>query len=803
MSNEGTITKKTNFGMVIVLYLFGIFMGAIDTGIVTPARTIIQGDLGVDEKIGIWMITIYTLAYAASIPVMGKLADKYGRKYVYLTSIFLFGLGSLFCGLAQNLGSFEVLLAARAVQAIGGGGIMPVATAEFGTSFPVEKRGMALGLVGGVYGIANIFGSSVGSAILDIFGKHNWQYIFYINIPISIFVVIAGMIYLPNNTVNDVKKIDKLGILLVVTMVLSLLYGLRNIDFFDFSNTFQSVKVYPFLLIFVALLPLFILAEKKAEDPVVNLHYFTNGRILITLIVGFISGMALMGMVFVPQFAENALKVPSGSGGYFVIILGVFTGVSAPLSGRLVDKFSAKKVLMMGFAITLAGALFLIFVATQYQGLLAVIISLLLIGLGLGFTMGAPLNYMMLENTKKEESNSALATLSLIRSIGTTIAPAIMVGFLAHAGGAVQENIMGILPTEVDAPKLPYVQELSEKLDKLKTDPNMKDKLSNVEIPDFSSKIKFDMKGNGDYKMPDHLVELMKTADVTNISERIKTLASEMFAEMSPGLILNIREGVQKGIEGMQSGLPEMEKGMQDLQAGYNGLTSAIEGMKDGVAGLEKAIGQMENAILQQQTALAQMNKFYEQMSAMSQSGGAAPSGMPHSTSAGGPPSVSIVDMIPSQVKSKIPASTLEQLKNVKTPADLKKVINDMSAAEDELGNKVKELKTQRDDLLAQIAETEGKQQQMLTAMEAMKSARVDIEDTVSKMTVLKDAVPEAFVESEENYLGEIDKLSPQIESVFQETLNGGFRQVYWTVAIASIIALLTLLLYRRKTLEA
>ena len=845
--------------MVIVLYLFGIFMGAIDTGIVTPARTIIQNGLGVDEKTGIWMITIYTLAYAASIPVMGKLADKYGRKYVYLTSIFLFGLGSLFCGLSQDFGSFGLLMAARAVQAIGGGGIMPVATAEFGTSFPVQKRGMALGLVGGVYGIANIFGSSAGSAILDIFGKDNWQYIFYVNIPISLFVVIAGIIFLPNTVANDVKKIDKLGILLVVTMVLSLLYGLRNIDFFDFINTLQSVKVYPYLIVFIVLLPLFILAERKAEDPVVNLHYFTESRIVITLIVGFISGVVLMGMIFVPQFAENSLKVPTGNGGYFVIILGVFTGISAPLSGRLVDKFSAKKVLMMGFAIVLAGSLFLVFVATEHQGMLEVIASLLLIGLGLGFTMGAPLNYMMLENTKKEESNSALATLSLIRSIGTTIAPAIMVGFLAHAGGAVQDNITGVLPSEVDAPKLPYVQELTEKLNKLKADPNMKDKLLEVEIPDLSSKIKFDMKGNGDYKMPDDLAELMKTSDVTNITDRVKILASKMFAEISPDLISKISSGVQKGIDGMQSGLPEMEKNVGDLQKGYDGLGEAIKGMKDGAAGLEQAIGRMNGAILQQKAALTQMNKLYEQMNAMTKARGAATTGMPGagaghpgmpgagaattgmpgagaattgmpgagaaqpgmpgagavqpgmpgagaaqpgmpgSSTSDASPDISIVDMIPAQVKANIPASVLEQLKNVKSLADLKIKIGELSKAITELGSKVKDLQKQRENLLANIKETEGKQQQMLAAIEAIKSAQSDIKDTVGKMTLLKEAVPQAFDESGKNYLKEIDSLSPKIESVFQRTLNIGFKQVYLTAAIASIIALLTLVFYRRR----
>jgi MFS family permease len=100
--------KKMHFGIIMAVYLLGIFMGAIDTGIVTPARTIIQNNLMVDEKTGIWMITIYTLAYVASIAIMGKFADKYGRKYIYLTSILLFGTGSLLCGLASHFGGFTL-----------------------------------------------------------------------------------------------------------------------------------------------------------------------------------------------------------------------------------------------------------------------------------------------------------------------------------------------------------------------------------------------------------------------------------------------------------------------------------------------------------------------------------------------------------------------------------------------------------------------------------------------------------------------------------------------------------------------
>lgn len=591
-------SKKLNFALIMIVYLLGIFMGAIDTGIVTPARTVIQNYLGVSEKSGIWMITMYTLAYAASIPIMGKLADKYGRKYIYLISITLFGLGSLLCGLSQHFESFALLLGARAIQAIGGGGIVPVATAEFGTTFPKEKRGMALGLVGGVYGIANIFGSSAGSAILDLFGNDNWQYIFYVNVPITIFIVIAGIICLPNTKAENVKKIDVYGISLLTAMILSLLYGLKNIDFFDFANTFTSTKVYPFLLIFLVLLPFFLLAEKKAEDPVMNLSYFKNLRINITLFLSMLSGIVLMGMIFVPEFSENALKIPSGDGGYLVIILGVFAGVGAPFSGKLIDKFGVKLVLGLGFLVSAIGSLFLIFVATEYPSMLTIFISLMFVGLGIGFTMGTPLNYMMLDNTKAEESNSALATVSLIRSIGTTIAPAIMIGFIAHAGTSIQGNIMPLLPSEVTVPELPYSQEVNAAIDEMKADPAMAEKLEGIEIPDLSSMqtVKFDMSASdGQVTLSDEMLERLQSSDVTTITEDMKALSTYMFDQMTPDIVANIQNGLQSGISAMQESTVGLEQGIAavEKQASNPGMEAQLAAMTAAKEKMETLTDQM------------------------------------------------------------------------------------------------------------------------------------------------------------------------------------------------------------------
>ncbi len=601
--------RRSRWAFAMGLYLLGIFMGAIDTGIVTPARTIIQNDLGVDDQLGIWMITIYTLSYAAAIPVMGKLADRLGRKPVYLTAIALFGIGSLLCGLSQDVGSFGMLIAARSLQAIGGGGILPIATAEIGTEVPEERRGLALGLVGAVFGIANLLGASAGSLILDIAGQHNWQWIFYINVPIAAMIVIAGWVVLPNHRESRVAKLDLVGIAILVAMIMSLLYGLTNIDFFDLSASVTSLEVYPFLIAFVVLLPVFVLAERRAEDPVLNLDYFTNRPIALTLAASFLSGFILMGVVFVPQLAENALELPSGSGGYLVILLGLASGVGAPLSGRLTDAFGPKLVLAIGGGVSALAAVSVVTWLIPHPGYPSVIVSLVLIGLGLGFVIGSPLNYLMLRLTDPAQSNSALGTLSLVRSIGTTLAPVIMVGFLAHAGGLVQDRLTADLPSTIKAPELPYAASLQKKFAAWKADDRFSDALKGVEFPDLSSKTTIEVNTDGGGELPDELVTLLQDADVTTIVSDTKTIAKYMFAQQTPAVIADITKGVETGIDQLGTVHDKLGTTATTMTKNIAKMTTALAKMRTGLAKLDATVDSMSTAIDKQGTAIAGMTK--------------------------------------------------------------------------------------------------------------------------------------------------------------------------------------------------
>ena len=798
--------KESNYILVMIIYLAGIFMGAIDTGIVTPARTVIQSNLSVNEQTGIWMITIYTLSYAASIPIMGKLADKYGRKYIYLTSIFLFGLGSLFCGLSQDFGSFNLLLIARVVQALGGGGIVPVATAEFGTTFPEEKRGLALGLVGGVYGIANIFGASAGSAVLDIFGTNNWQFIFYINLPITVFILIAGFIALRNTKVPDTSKIDFSGIFTLTIMILSLLYSLKNLDFFDFS-TITNKDVLPFLILFLVLIPLFIFIEKRAEDPVMNLSYFTNKDIVLTLIISTLTGVIIMGMIFVPQFCENSMKIATGSGGYFVIILGLFAGVGAPVSGKLIDKFGAKLILGFGFIISIVGSLFLAFFATNHPSLFSVVVSLILIGIGVGFTMGTPLNYMMLSHTKESESNSALATLSLVRSIGTAVAPAIMVGFIAHAGANIQDEIMKDMPDKISIPKLPYADEITKEFDDLKSNSQMKDKLKDMDMPDLKSmetvNIDFDNK-DSDYKISDDLIELMKTSDVTTITENSKIMAKSMFDETTSEVIGEIQGGIQKGVDGIDKGINSLDKSIDELNTGYNKLSNAYEQINTGYDKLSAAYTKVNSAYTKMNDSYIKADKAMKDAMKNNKNSKYNMKDMTNN-------SYSTVGATYSNNKSAMKtmtkyenSSSESKMPNMeKMPAN----ITTMTSKLDDMKKQVNTMKSKMDDMKSQMNTMKVQSNKMKSQLDSMESALTSMKETSTsmkslkdKMVVLKNSIPGAFEEGEKSYLKEIDKRRDKIENTFQSVLNKGFKNVYLTTAVSSILGLFLLFFYNDKS---
>lgn len=423
-------------GLILATYLVGLLIGGLYVGMISPARTVIQADFGISGTTGIWMINIYTLFYAALIPVIGKIADRRGRKRVFTVCVGIFCAGSVVCGLSQTFGGFALLLAGRVVQAVGAGGMIPVANAEIGTSFPEDKRGMALGLAAAVVGVSNVLGAVAGSAVVSAFGAENWPVMFYLCVPFCLAVIVAATLLLPSSQTSDARgKMDLAGSLLFALFVLLLLLGVKDIDFTAFGESLMRPGTWGPLAGAIVAAIAFRFVEQRADDPVFHLEYFHSRPIVITMVVSFFIGCFVISLVLVPELAEFALNDPLGSGGYYVMAIGLTSFVTTPVGGKIIDKVGPKPVLVTGLGISIAGLLFLALVALAAPSPAMLIAGLMIVGAGMGMAMGAPTNYMILENTDERDSTSAIATITLIRQIGTSIAPAIFVGLIASAPG--------------------------------------------------------------------------------------------------------------------------------------------------------------------------------------------------------------------------------------------------------------------------------------------------------------------------------------------------------------------------------
>src|SRR5690625_1352149 len=176
--------RDTSQKWPIVLFTIGVFMAGLDNGIISAALTTIYNSFGVSPIWGAWTVTLYTLGIAISVPIIGKLSDNYGRKRLFMIEILLFGIGSLFVAISPN---FTMLLTARFIQAIGGGGIFIIASSHVLTTLPKNQQGKVLGLLGGMHGLSAVVGPNVGALILHITGA--WEWMFLINIPIALFLI--------------------------------------------------------------------------------------------------------------------------------------------------------------------------------------------------------------------------------------------------------------------------------------------------------------------------------------------------------------------------------------------------------------------------------------------------------------------------------------------------------------------------------------------------------------------------------------------------------------------------------------
>lgn len=422
----------------IALFTIGVFMAGIDNGIISTALTTIYESYGVSPSWGAWAITLYTLGVAISVPVIGKLSDNYGRKRMFIVEVMLFGAGSLLVALSPN---FTMLLISRFIQAIGGGGIFIIGSSYILATLPKDKQGKALGLLGGMHGLSAVIGPNLGAFILTITGT--WQWMFLINIPIAIVLILFGLLKIHETKADTVAPLDLKGTIYLSFGILAFMFAITEIDPTAFANSLIQPTVAPFLIVGIGLLTILILHERDLEfnggDPIISYTLLKKRPFQFTLLLGLLSGGFLAGIIYIPSYVQHVLDVPAAHAGFWLTPLALSSGIGSGLGGYLTDKYGATRTVMFSGVIGSMGfALFSVWVSEFSSFLVASILA----GIGLGILLGAPLNVLAGESAKKERYGSALGALSLVRQIGLTLFPTIFAGLITGGLTSAQTIVM-------------------------------------------------------------------------------------------------------------------------------------------------------------------------------------------------------------------------------------------------------------------------------------------------------------------------------------------------------------------------
>lgn len=402
-------------------------MGAIDIAIVGPALPAIQNYFQVDNRTLAWIYTTYVLFFMIGTPFMAKLSDRRGRRLIYILDVSLFAVGSFITAFSPSL---QILLVGRAIAGLGAGGIFPVASAFIGDTFPPEKRGSALGVIGAVFGISYLIGPLLGGLLIG----YGWQWLFIINLPVAVLVIILSVYILPEAHKKLEDHFDWKGMLALAVSVASLAYGVNQINIQNFAGSLLSITVWPFFLVFITFLVLFWIIEKRARDPIIPTRVFKNREVSLTSLISVFTGLNEAGLVFIPAFAIAAFGFNNSQASLMLLPVVIAISVGAPLVGRILDRTGSKLLMVSGGLMLAAGLLIF-----GYMGFDFIFFALsgILIGLGLSALLGAPVRYIMINEFPESERATGQGLVNINASAGQLLGGALIGAVLASLGGGV------------------------------------------------------------------------------------------------------------------------------------------------------------------------------------------------------------------------------------------------------------------------------------------------------------------------------------------------------------------------------
>lgn len=422
--------------MVVLVLMAAAFLALLDTQIVAIALPRIVSDLGGLDRFA-WITTGYLIGGSAALPVFGKLGDLFGRKRVFMASVTVFLVGSVLCGLAQTMGQ---LIALRVIQGIGSGGLFICVIALIGEMFTPREGARYYGWFSITFGAASLVGPTLGGFLTDL---ANWRWVFFVNLPLGLVVlaVVSLLLHLPTHTRAHKAHIDYAGVLLLVAAIvaLNLLTGWAGVKY-----AWTSPVILTLTGGCVVAVALFIVAQRRAADPIIPLRLFANQTFTIVVILSFIAGLIGLGTLnYLVLWLQTVLGLDVEQAGYALTALMIAVVVTSWLSTKIIGHSGSYRwfpVLSMA-VFALAGAL--LSTAGPDTSVPLTLVYVLLFGIGAGLNMQA-LTLAARNTARMQDIGAVQGTTNLMRQLGTGLGVSLFAALMtSRLGTGLNERLRG------------------------------------------------------------------------------------------------------------------------------------------------------------------------------------------------------------------------------------------------------------------------------------------------------------------------------------------------------------------------